>query len=242
MANAVRGSPVLDIGVGAGRTLSLLCLITSNYRAIDYSPALVERCSRAFPGRDVTVGDARDLSRFERDHFGLVLFSYNGLDSVCHEDRQVVLEEVASVLRPGGFFVYSTANKEGPWFMERPWDALHNARLDIATVRRALYWLADFSPRWFSQLAAWWRVRKVVDDHGDWALAPIGQHGSGLVMHWTTAPLIGRELMGAGWTCSASTHPMGNRLLQMATRTSRWCTSWRPRAGPLSRRPDRFRG
>jgi len=39
------------------------------------------------------------------------LFAYNGLDSVCHEDRLRGLREIHRVLRQDGLFVFSAHNK-----------------------------------------------------------------------------------------------------------------------------------
>src|ERR1019366_8247253 len=53
------------------------------------------------------IGDARDLSRFGDGEFDVVLFSFNGMDYISHEDRLRVLAPVRRVLRPGGTFFFS---------------------------------------------------------------------------------------------------------------------------------------
>src|SRR5580692_11607097 len=93
IADEVRNQPILDLGVGPGRTISLLRSLTESYVAIDYLPAMVEVARRKFPFDDVDVGDARDLSRFGDGSFALVVFSYSGIDAVDHEDRRRVLRE-----------------------------------------------------------------------------------------------------------------------------------------------------
>src|SRR5688500_10454126 len=87
----VRGQPILDLGVGAGRTVPLLSPLASRYVALDYAPEMVDTCRARFPAIDVRVGDARDPSMFAGESFGLVAFSYNGIDAIDHEGRARVL-------------------------------------------------------------------------------------------------------------------------------------------------------
>src|SRR5579863_10372745 len=49
VADKVRGEPILDIGVGGGRSAPLLAEISGNYRGIDYLPDMVEIARRRFP-------------------------------------------------------------------------------------------------------------------------------------------------------------------------------------------------
>ena len=77
VASEVRGLPVLDLGVGGGRTTSLLRLVTDDYVGVDWSPEMVEVCRSQHPGVDIRQADARDLSEFSSFTFKLVLFSFN---------------------------------------------------------------------------------------------------------------------------------------------------------------------
>ena len=117
-----RGRPVLDLGVGAGRTTALLAPVGPDYVGVDYMPAMVEAARRRFPGVRFEVGDARDLSRFPAGAFQLVLFSYTGIDSVGLDGRRRVLAEVLRVLRSGGAFLFSTFNRDGPDFPRFRWE------------------------------------------------------------------------------------------------------------------------
>src|ERR1700682_1060613 len=63
IAELARDQPILDLGVGAGRTIPMLQSLSRDYVAIDYTPAMVERARQRFPGVDIQLGDARDLSR-----------------------------------------------------------------------------------------------------------------------------------------------------------------------------------
>lgn len=105
------GQPILDLGVGAGRTVPALTALSADYHAIDYTPEMVDACRQRFPHVDVQHGDACDLGRFADGSFALVVFSCAGIDMVGRRDRARILDEVRRVLRPGGAFVFSTHNR-----------------------------------------------------------------------------------------------------------------------------------
>ncbi len=107
LAPAVRGS-VLDIGVGAGRTVPVLSSMFQRYVGIDYSEPLVAAARRRFPDVRLEVMDARTMCFAEK--FDCIVFSYNGIDYVSRADRLVILANVSAHLTPGGVFVYSTHN------------------------------------------------------------------------------------------------------------------------------------
>jgi SAM-dependent methyltransferase len=108
-ANIV-GGRVLDLGVGAGRTTPYLTDLATSYVGVDFSTAMVAACRQRYPRLEFRQGDALDLSVFPEDHFDFVLFSFNGIDYVGHDDRVRVLKQVARVLRPSGVFVFSSHN------------------------------------------------------------------------------------------------------------------------------------
>ncbi len=116
---ACAGLPILDLGVGGGRTVPILRAISRDYVGLDYTPELVSACQAKYPGVRVLRGDARDLSRFEDASFGLVVFSFNGIDAVNVVDRLAVLGEAHRVLRRGGVLLFSTHNRNGPAYEER---------------------------------------------------------------------------------------------------------------------------
>jgi SAM-dependent methyltransferase len=101
---------MLDIGVGAGRTGYTFAPLVRRYVGLDYSPRMLARAEKLLGGRadvELVLGDARDLSSV-RGPFDLVLFSFNGIDAVGNEDRLRILAEVRRVLKPGGWFLFST--------------------------------------------------------------------------------------------------------------------------------------
>ena len=108
-------SRVLDIGVGAGRTTLRLAPLVAEYVGIDVSEKMIEVCRERF-GREpggprFEVADVRDLGTFHDDAFDLVLFSFNGIDTVGgDEDRARSLHEIHRVTRPGGLYCFSSNN------------------------------------------------------------------------------------------------------------------------------------
>ncbi len=102
---------LLDVGIGAGRTTALLAPRVRAYVGIDYADLMVRRARERFPGLELTVDDAADLSRFRASSFDVVLFSFNGLGVLpTDEHRRRCLREVARVLVPGGVFLFSLHN------------------------------------------------------------------------------------------------------------------------------------
>jgi ubiquinone/menaquinone biosynthesis C-methylase UbiE len=193
----VRGQPILDLGVGAGRTVPLLRPLASSYIALDYTPAMVAACRRRFPAVDVRLGDARDLSAFADESFALVAFSYNGIDAIDHHGRQRVLEEAQRVLQRGGWFWFSTLNMDGgarsfsPWWPE--WPEPDGQRLRFAA--RSLRALARV-PRLVRNRA---RIEAQFSYGDGWCIETLAAHGYRLLMHYTTLECARRELADAGF-------------------------------------------
>jgi len=101
----------LDIGCGAGRTTPHLLNLSANYIGIDYSEDMIVQCQNRFRDAQFLHCDVRDMSCFEKEQFEVILFSYNGLDYLSHEDRIIGLREIYRVLKKGGFFIFSSHNR-----------------------------------------------------------------------------------------------------------------------------------
>ena len=201
VAPLVRGERMLDVGVGAGRTIPLMRLVTDEYVAVDYSAAMVEGCREEYPNVDVRRVDARDLSVFDDGQFAFVFFSFNGIDGLDHDGRRRALAEFHRVLRPGGVLVFSTLNRHGPAFNTRPWRDPSRARSG-SRLRHALSYLSRARqqvPLDVRRWSNWWRVRRLFVDHGDWAISPLHSHEFGLVVHFTTWAQQRRELEELGF-------------------------------------------
>lgn len=123
LAEELRDARILELGVGTGRVTKHLLELTPNLVGIDYAPNMVAICKERFPDAEFHEADVRDLSAFRDDEFDCVVFSYNGLDYISHEDRLTALNEIWLVLKPGGRFVFSTHNLcgaefPGPWSLK----------------------------------------------------------------------------------------------------------------------------
>ena len=104
------GSSVLDMGCGAGRTTSYIFENGCKVIGADISGQLIARAKENYPGIDFRVMDARKIN-FPNNTFDAVFFSFNGLDNLLSlEERNKAINEIKRVLKPGGFFIYSSHN------------------------------------------------------------------------------------------------------------------------------------
>ncbi len=211
VADRARGRPVLDLGVGGGRTTSLLRLVSDDYTGIDYTPELVALCRNRHPGEDIRLGDARDLVGIPSGSMALVVFSNNGIDAVDHDGRARVLAEVHRVLEPGGTFCYSTLNKDGPLFGAHPGNA-PGITWQIGSLLPAVEApdrggdagdATPDDPSWVIAMRNWRRLRGHTRDEGEWGMAPFAAHDFGLVTHFVTVAGVERELDEHGFDLEA---------------------------------------
>jgi ubiquinone/menaquinone biosynthesis C-methylase UbiE len=201
IAPEVRGNPVLDVGVGTGRTTSLLRLLTDDYVGIDYVPEMIEHAKIAFPGSDLRVGDVLDLHEFDDGSKKLVMFSYNGLDSLDHDSRSAALANMARVTAPGGLLVYSTLNLESPHPNRKPWTPPQ--RPVEKGNEGALLWCFRMF-RTIVQLPVHMmhrrRTNKLTRRGDGWAHAAAPGSGWRLILHFTTLARAKQEVAAAGLT------------------------------------------
>jgi SAM-dependent methyltransferase len=134
----IKDKKILDIGIGAGRTTRFLLEISSNYTGIDYTPRCAELAQEKFPTAKILCCDARDLRTFDEAAFDFVLFSFNAIDYMIHEDRMRVLKEIHRVLKPAGLFMFSTHNRDYKYFDRMPWQ---EGKYDLNHLKSCLYTL-----------------------------------------------------------------------------------------------------
>ena len=97
----VKGRRILDLGVGAGRTVKGLREVSADYVGVDYVQEMVDYCRARFPDVRFEQGDARSMPQFADGSFDLVVFSCNGICMVDHAGRLRILSEVRRLLAPG---------------------------------------------------------------------------------------------------------------------------------------------
>ncbi len=105
---------VLDIGIGTGRTTHHFAPLCREYVGVDYAESMVEASKKDYGhfGTQVRIqtGDVRSMPEFEDGYFDFVMFSYNGLDSISHDERLQALREMKRVGRKGGYLFFSSHN------------------------------------------------------------------------------------------------------------------------------------
>ncbi len=105
---------MLDIGVGGGRTTTFFAPLVKEYIGIDFSKGMINICNEKFknifPSVKFEVCDVRDLSRFSTGYFDFVLFSFNGIDNITHEERLIALKEIKRICAPNAYFCFSSHN------------------------------------------------------------------------------------------------------------------------------------
>ncbi len=111
MGPSIMGKRILEIGVGAGRLTPSLTKLSRQYLGVDYSEAMVRNCAVKFPEYKFQICDARDMSRFADASVDFLIFSFNGIDSLLHEERLSVWRQFRRVVAPDGVMVFSSHNR-----------------------------------------------------------------------------------------------------------------------------------
>lgn len=105
---------MLDLGIGLGRTTLHFAPLVKEYVGTDYSFNMIKTYQKLYPEAkpnvNVRLGDVRMMQDFEAESFDFILFSFNGIDYISHEDRYYALEEIKRIGKKGGIFVFSTHN------------------------------------------------------------------------------------------------------------------------------------
>jgi ubiquinone/menaquinone biosynthesis C-methylase UbiE len=100
----------LDVGTGTGAGARVLAdrFPQAEVVGVDVAPAMLEEARRLAPGLSFVEGDAADLP-----------FAGDSFDLVANANMIPFLDEVARVLRPGGWTLYAfSAGPETPIWVE----------------------------------------------------------------------------------------------------------------------------
>ncbi|HEY1998028.1 class I SAM-dependent methyltransferase [Paraburkholderia sp.] len=195
VAARCRDQPILDIGVGAGRTVPMLKALSSDYTAVDYTEKLLELCRGRFPNIDLRWMDARDMSSLPSNHYAFVQFSWNGIDCVDYEGRMRILQEMRRVTRPGGLILFSSHNREGPGYREPlsrilpvfTYNPVKLAWRSWRTLRRLP--IASFN---------YLRHARLTRDFDGYSIATAAAHNFGIVIVYTTLAHERRQIKELG--------------------------------------------
>ncbi|MFM0208486.1 class I SAM-dependent methyltransferase [Paraburkholderia sediminicola] len=220
LAPRCAGEPVLDIGVGTGRTIPLMTSISTDYTGVDYTLKLLEIAKSRYPDLDLRHMDARDMSALPSGHYGLAEFSWNGIDCVDYDDRVKILDEMYRVVRPGGYVLFSSHNRGGPGYRENIWQLLPQFSFNPLK----LGWRTLRSMRRF-QLGTlnYMRNVKLNHDYGSYAVKTAAAHNFGIVIVYTTLREQRRQLAQIGFQSEAVFGSCeGNRIADDVERSDTW--------------------
>lgn len=220
LAPRCSGAPLLDIGVGTGRTIPLMTAISDDYTGVDYTESLLDLARARYPTRDLRHMDAREMSALPSGHYGLAEFSWNGIDCVDYDDRVRILEEMYRVVRPGGYVLFSSHNRGGPGYLENIWQLLPHFTYNPLK----LGWRTLISVRRF-QLGTLNYVRhvKLNHDYGGYAVKTAAAHNFGIVIVYTTLGEQRRQLAQVGLQSDAVFGSCeGNRIPDDVEESGAW--------------------
>jgi SAM-dependent methyltransferase len=201
---------VLDIGVGGGRTTGLLAGDARSYVGIDISPEMLDLARARFPDEDLREGNAVDLRGLPDAAYDLVLFSFNGLDALDHDDRGAALAEMARVVRPEGRVLFSSLNLDGASFDERPWRIAGG--LLSPRVRYHVAYAARHPGSMARSVQNYRRTRQDVEDGHGWGRRPLRAHEFRFVVHFATMEETVAEAGAAGLEVVAAYADDGSEL------------------------------
>jgi SAM-dependent methyltransferase len=204
---SIKDKKILDIAFGGGRTTKYLLPISRDYTGIDYTPEFVEAARRKFPGVELLCRDARDLSSFTDETFDFVMFSFNSIDYVPHEDRLKALGEILRVLKPGGRFLFSTHNRDHEDFNRLPWQGKLN--FDAVFFKSCLYSLFH--------LPKHLKMRRHEIHTDEYAVINDNAHGFSLLAYYISVPRQLAQLARVGFE-SAEAFDMEGKPVAQDTR------------------------
>lgn len=201
---------MLDLGVGAGRTAYTFAAITRSYVGVDYAPRMVEWCRRRI-GESESIkflhADASKLGLLGEIKFDVVLFSYNGIDSVEHEQRLQILRQIRARLRDSNSLFFFSAHSLLCFPFRRELPKLRGQGL--------LRWILQL----WRELPIYLRVRLNNAHHNrkelrrnGWAILRDGCHGLETAFYYILPEVQVQQLEKEGFSVLRVLDPSGNEV------------------------------
>lgn len=200
----IASQPVLDVGVGAGRTTLYLTRLTSAYVGIDYSDAMVNHCRARFPGARFERCDAQDLSMFGDESFRFVLISFAALGAIGHAPRIRALQEIARVLEPGGVLAFSAHNRRCMRMRGGP--SLDRSRNPLTQAANVVDWIRRTRNHA--------RMRPLEYDGNEYALVNDPSHDYTLLHYYIAKDAQRRQLESTGFRLLEMYDHDGNTIVE----------------------------
>ncbi len=192
----IKDQPILDIGIGTGRTTHALTKLSNKYIGIDYAPEMVKHCRKKFPHVCLEQADARDLSMYKDKSFHTIFFSMNGLCMVDHEGRMAILKEVSRLLKPEGAFLFSTYNRESIQYRK----AFQFPKFDY-TLHPAKFLVRSARFSWCVYQRAFNRFcyKRAEVHHPEYTIVNDVCHDYGTMLYYCTHPTVKKQLRECGF-------------------------------------------
>ena len=199
LSETIRNSRVLDIGIGGGRTTRHLLWLTDTYVGIDYVHQFIDEARSRYRTGEFLVADASDLTEFADEAFDFVLFSYNGIDALSHQERMKSLKEIYRVLSKGGTLMFSGHNLDYRHFDKPYW--LINPEFNAGLIKNFFSYLF-FLPRHLRM-----KRREIYDD--EYAIVNDCDHRYSLLVYYTSIGAQIKRLAEIGYSGSTAYNHKG---------------------------------
>lgn len=138
MVRNVTDAKVLDAGCGPGHYIRNLLPLNNEVTGIDASPGMTQLCRRTFQDGKL------DLAVADLEHIPLRAASFNliicvdTLQYFSDKERQAILHNLISLLRPGGQIIVDVKNSGCPYFWFKPFRDRMASYYTISSVTKVL--------------------------------------------------------------------------------------------------------